>query len=265
MWPKILVAARLPEFLLRVGWQSVMARKKKASGGKQKKAGAKANAVGSEKKQNSVSAQLNKNKKTAGKHGAKANAVGPEKKTAEKKTVAPSPPEKTPESPAATKDVTKPVAPPATPTNGAKNDAPKNDTSPPPKKKTKKNPSKNANTSTNPNPSGVRPRLRRKTKAKLQTGGAQNCINCKQICTYGHKCVTCKRTFHVTCMLSLHKGATQQCIECFEKSSQTLKTLDSYMHDPYSPGCFIPYHPFTKRYACARLKLNLNVVPDILA
>jgi len=50
-------------------------------------------------------------------------------------------------------------------------------------------------------------------------------------------------------MLSLHDGTENICIRCFEKNNVDPKSLDSHDHDPYSPGKFIPYHPFTKRYA----------------
>ena len=31
-----------------------------------------------------------------------------------------------------------------------------------------------------------------------------------------------------------------------------MKTLDSHDHAPYSPDNFVPYHPYTKRYAAQR-------------
>ena len=42
------------------------------------------------------------------------------------------------------------------------------------------------------------------------------------------------------------------CTSCFEKKKIDPKSLDSQDHDPYSPGKFVPYHPFTKRYATSR-------------
>ena len=47
------------------------------------------------------------------------------------------------------------------------------------------------------------------------------------------------------------------CIECFESKDIDPKHLDSHDHDPFSPGCFVPFHPFTKRYACTK-KLELG-------
>ena len=103
--------------------------------------------------------------------------------------------------------------------------------------------------------------------AKLKIGGVQNCTRCKQICSYGHQCPSCKRTFHNFCMLSLQLSTSKMCIACFEKSNASLKVLDSHLHDPYSPGKFIPYHPFTKHYATARsIQLHTKVcLPHIFS
>jgi hypothetical protein len=154
----------------------------------------------------------------------------------------------------------KSLSPPATPTknNGAATNA-----SPPPQPQKKKtNPSaKNVNV-LGPN---TRMRSSRGSKrTKMQTGGAQNCMHCKKLCSYGHQCPSCKRTFHNTCMLSLNKSAGKMCIACFESSDATLKVLDSHVYDPYSPGNYIPFHPFTRRYAATQTKLDLVRVPGIL-
>ena len=53
-------------------------------------------------------------------------------------------------------------------------------------------------------------------------------------------------------MLSLQKGKKRLCTQCFETQDIHAKDLDSHDHDPFSPGVFEPYHPFTKRYACAK-------------
>ena len=155
----------------------------------------------------------------------------------------------------------KSLSPPATPTK--KNVAATNASPPPQPPKKKTNPSaKNVN-ALGPN-TRIRS-LRGSKRTKMQTGGAQNCMQCKKLCAYGHQCPSCKRTFHNMCMLSLKKGAGTMCIACFESSDETLKVLDSHVYDPYSPGNYIPYHPFTRRYAITtKTKLDLVRVPGIL-
>ena len=49
-------------------------------------------------------------------------------------------------------------------------------------------------------------------------------------------------------MLSLNDGTELICVQCFEKVNGDMKHLDSHDHAPFSPKCYVPYHPFTKKY-----------------
>ena len=188
-------------------------------------------------------------------------------------------PTKTPvEKPTKTQAQSPAKTPPATPKN-AQRQPEQNKSAPSTPKKTKEpTPTGNASPPANKSQKEKKPisnqpranapvRNMRPRHAKLKIGGVQNCTRCKQICSYGHQCPSCKRTFHNFCMLSLHKSTSKMCIACFEKSNASLKVLDSHLHDPYSPGKFIPYHPFTKHYATARsIQLHTKVcLPHIFS
>jgi len=100
-------------------------------------------------------------------------------------------------------------------------------------------------------PQAVMPKAKRASRPS--TGGAHNCCECNQICSYGHKCPACKKYFHDKCLLSMNDGEGKSCIKCFEKSGGgDLNQLDSHDHTPYSPDNFVPYHPYTKRYHTQR-------------
>ena len=54
-------------------------------------------------------------------------------------------------------------------------------------------------------------------------------------------------------MLSLNGGASKMCVPCFEKKGLNVDELDSHDHAPFTPESFVPFHPFTKRYAEAHM------------
>ena len=43
------------------------------------------------------------------------------------------------------------------------------------------------------------------------------------------------------------------CVPCFEKKGLNVDELDSHDHAPFTPESFVPFHPFTKRYAEAHM------------
>ena len=172
--------------------------------------------------------------------------------------------------------------PPATPENTQSAVAKNNDSagaSPPPKKKAKssnvapskktKPPLQKKKSLKDPSPSkktSAKPRTRASrhaSVAKMQTGGAHNCGHCKKLCNYGHQCPLCKGFFHPICALSLHNGKSMICVDCFEKSKGKLGDLDSHMHAPYSPECFVPFHPYTRKYTQSRGQLDFEVRNDL--
>jgi hypothetical protein len=141
---------------------------------------------------------------------------------------------------------------------------------PPPKKKKRvQQEQANASASPSPVPAATTPKtpafVRRSKRSaaaahRVTTGGVKNCHHCKRICNYDNECPGCKRTFHVACMLSMHKGHSKMCIPCFEKRRGHVKELDSHDVDQWSPGVYKPYHPFTKKYAMKTLNMQVHML-----
>ena len=91
-------------------------------------------------------------------------------------------------------------------------------------------------------------------------GAVTKCSYCGTKVSYMHRCPICKKVFHNICMLSMNKATNKMCIDCFEEKQIDQSSLDGHDHAPFSPGCFVPFHPFTKKYlASVSCKRQLQV------
>ena len=106
----------------------------------------------------------------------------------------------------------------------------------------------------------------RRAVSRATVGGDMKYTQCQQICTYAHKCPGCQKVFHNICMLSMMSGTKSICIGCFESQRLAPESLDSHDYAPFSPSNYVPYHPFTKKYAVAKnlVMVSPKKTPEVM-